>query len=473
MKEVPEFCAPSYNNRTANNLQRMQNFVPEKTPEGWKLISYPGYQSLSSVANNAACRGAFYASTGKLFSVNGNTVYQISLDGTATSRGTISTSSGVVYFADNGIELLIVVDGVNGYTVNLTSGSPTLIADANFPSSPRGAAFIDGYFVVCKGSTGQFYLSQLYDGTDWTPIQYATAEYAGDSLYAVKRLGSQLYLFGTQTIEVWYDTGNASFPFERVNGGTINIGLGGQISVAVFNDTAYFVGSSQTGQRPIYALSQAGIKRISTPYIESLIWNMLVPTWEGYCYSNNGHDFYVLQNTANGGALVYDITYDCWMEHVLIGTSYPLKVIVNCFDTNGEAAFAFSNTNGSIYTVKRGYNSLNGSSMTRSRTFGPIGNGTSRVFHSAIRFVFEAAFDSSPGTLFSGLSIDWTDDDGYSFSASVSPDVTITATTTGQLITVEARRLGMSAKRYYRIVCAGAAEFIFQGCYLDAQQGPG
>jgi len=473
MKEVPEFCAPSYLDRTANNLQRMQNFVPEKTPEGWKLVSYPGYQYLNAFANNAACRGAFYTSTGRLFSVNGNTVYEYGVGGSITSRGTISTSSGIVYFADNGLELLIVVDGVNGYTVTLSSGAPTLIADANFPSSPRGAAFIDGYFVVCKGSSGQFYLSQLYDGTDWTPIQFATAEYAGDSLYAVKRLGSQLYLFGTQTVEVWSDTGNASFPFERVNGATINVGLGGQVSLAVFKDVAYFVGSSQAGQRPIYALSQAGLKKISTPYIESLIWNMIVPAWDGYCFSNNGHDYYALQNGSNGGVLVYDITYDCWMENVLIGTTYPLKLILNCFDTNGEAAYAFSNSDGSIYEVKRGYNSLNGSNITRSRTFGPIGNGTSRLFHSAIRFVFEAQFDSTPSTTFSGLSIDWTDDDGYSYATAVTPSVTITATTNGQLVTVEARRLGMSPKRYYRITCTGAAQFIFQGCYLDAQQGPG
>lgn len=471
MNEISQFTAPSYLDRTANNLQRMQNFFPEKTTDGWKLISYPGYHLLGAVANNAACRGAFYTSTGQLFSVNGNTVYEIGSGGSSSSRGTISSSTGIVHFADNGITLLIVVDTVNAYTVTLSSGSPTLIADANFPTSPKGAAFIDGYFVVCKGSTGQFYLSQLYDGTDWTPIQYATAEYAGDYLNDIRRIGSQLYLFGAQTIEVWYDTGNSSFPFERVNGATLNIGAASSTSIAVLKDTAYFIGSSQSGQRPIFALSQGAVTKISTPYIESLIWTSLVPNWEGYCFSNDGHDFYVIQNSASGGVLVYDITYGCWMENVLIGSSYPIKSILNCFDTNGEAAYAFSTTDGSVYEVKRDYNSLNGSAMTRSRTFGPIGDGTKRVFHSRIRFVFEAAFDATPSTTFTGLTIDWTDDDGHTYATAVTPSVTIAATTDGQLVTVEARRLGMSPKRYYRISCSGDAKFIFKGCYLDAQPG--
>lgn len=474
MKELLQFTAPAYRDRTANNVQVMRNLYPEKTATGSKLISMHGAYSFGAVANNLGSRGAYYSSTGQLFTVNGGVVYEVTSGGSSSSRGSLSATTGDVFFADNGTTLFIVQAGVNGYYMTLSAGSPTLIVDANFPTVPEGAAFIDGYFVTCKGSTGRFYLSQLYSGSLWTPVQFATAESMGDNLINVKNIGNQLWLFGERSIERWYDTGNGAFPFERITGAVYDVGLAAIASVAVLDNTCFFVASSQAGRNSIMSMSGAETKKISTPYIESLIASSYTPVWVGYCYRYDGHSFYCIDNRTTGGSYVYDIGEDAWLDRCASNTNYPIRRILNCFSNGGEPPYGFDALVGKVYAIQPNYNiDDNSFSSVRIRTFGPVGDGTERVFHSRIRFVFEATYDSTPSTTFTACSIDWTDNDGLSYATAVTPSVTITATTTGQLITIEARRLGMSAKRFYRLTISGVgARFIFQGCYLEAQQGP-
>lgn len=478
---VPQFTTPAYNDRTSNNVQRMMNWFPEQTPDGWNLVSYPGYSLLTTAPNNAACRGAYFTSTGVLFAVHGNTVYEIQNGVTYSSRGTISTSSGSVSFADNGAQLLIIANGTNGYTLTISSGSPTLISDGNFPTNPIGAAFCDGYFIVCKTNSGIFYLSQLLDGTDWTPSQFATAEYSGDYLLRVLRIGSQIILFGSKTIEPWYNTGNASFPFERVNGGILNVGLafqgvpGEPTSLATINETAFFVGAGSAGGRGIFEYGPGGLKKISTQLIESLIWGDSYDTetheFSGYCYSHEGQFYYCLANYNNGGLLVYDITAGAWLESVSSGTTPDIITIVNGFYEIGRQPIAFNVANGKIYEIKRHYNTNEGTAISRVRIFGPIKSNSKRVFHRQIRIELEIAFDAT-GTTSIAPTLDWSDDGGLTYSTAITMTKTVTNTTTGQRVVLTANRLGSSSERYYRLTGpSNAAKIILKKCELDLQEG--
>lgn len=222
----------------------------------------------------------------------------------------------------------------------------------------------------------------------------------------------------------------------------------------------------------VQTLNGSGLKKISTPYIESLLTNIYTPSWVGNCFRVDGHAFYELSNYTNGGSLVYCIDSDAWTERVAIGSNSYFRPVINGFTNNGENPYAFNANNGSVYELSPTYNSNDGAAINRTRIFGPVGDGTERVFHSKIRFVFEATFDATPSTTFTGLTVDWSDDDGKTYGTAYTPSITISASTTGQLITAEVRRLGMSSKRFYRMTITGSAKYIFQGAYLEAQQGP-
>lgn len=468
---IPQFTAPSYGDRTLNAVQTMRNWYPEKAPSGYVLVSAPGSKLIGTVANDAACRDSYYASTGQCFALNGNTLYEVSSGGTSASRGTISTSTGGVCMADNGITLFLVVNGTNGYTMTLASGSPAAIADANFPAAPQGAAFIDGYFVTCKGASGRFYLSQLYDGTDWTPVQFATAESLGDNLINVKNIGNELWLFGEKSVEVWYNTGNADFPFERINGKIYDIGLAAQYSVGIMDNSVYFIGSSQAGRGAVWAITGGQLTRVSTPYIESLTSGTYTPNWEGYCYRYDGHAFYALNNRSSGGSYVFDITEGAWFDRSALDSNHPVKKILNAFSNSGEPPYGFDATTGKIYEIRPEYNSENGTAISRIRIFGPIESNTKRVFHSQIRIEAEVKYDAI-GTTSISATLDWTDDGGLTYSTARTMTRTVTSSTTGQRVIFTENRLGSSPSRYYRLTFTGpAAKLVLKKCELDLQEG--
>jgi hypothetical protein len=89
-------------------------------------------------------------------------------------------------------------------------------------------AFIAGYVIVVIGEgygvNGRFYWVEPGD-TFIDALNFATAERAPDPLYSVKVIGDQFWLFGTNTTEIWYPTGDALAPFQRLQGRLFDRGI--------------------------------------------------------------------------------------------------------------------------------------------------------------------------------------------------------------------------------------------------------
>lgn len=118
----PGFIGPSYTLQSLNvECQRTMNMYPEINELGTgeegevaSLVSTPGLLLLCTLPTGPV-RGNYTDSTGQLWAVGGNTLYQISSTWVASAVGILNTTSGAVSFSDNGIEL-VVVDGPYGYS---------------------------------------------------------------------------------------------------------------------------------------------------------------------------------------------------------------------------------------------------------------------------------------------------------------------------------------------------------------------
>lgn len=499
LQPVPQFTAPSYGDRTNNEIQSCINLYPEKTVNGYQLISTPGLGLWGTATNNQACRGAYYSSTGKLFSAHADTIYEWTSAGVPTSRGTLSGWIGgtdPLYFADNGTQLFIVDAGGSsgaGYTLVMTAGVVTIVADVNYPLSSM-VTFQDGYFIVSKIGTGEFYLSKLYDGTSWTPIQFATAESKGDPLVGVFSNGSNLYLIGTKTIEIWYNTGNSSFPFQRINGTTIQFGTVIGTRIGNLNGVLYFLGSSVGGKGTVWSLAGTTPQQISSAYIGSLFENeQQVPSGSakliGFCYSIDGHSFFQMNGINTQRTFVFDINETSWFQkQSLISAQYlndRIFTCLNAFEINSASSnvtkcIAFDNYDGRAYTVGTkvsgggggNYNSEDGTAIKRTRIFGPIESNTKKLFHYQIRIEADVQMDNQGASTVSA-SLDWTDNNGQSYSTALTLTASIVNTSQiGQRILWVANRLGSSPSRYYRLTLTGpAAKIILKKCELDAKEG--
>jgi len=201
------------------DAQRTINLFPIADKDGAdvkSLLGTPGLE-LFATAGNGPIRGEKDTAVGRAFAVSGNTLYEISSAGAATSRGTLNTSSGAVTFADNGLQLGIC-DKEDAYIFTYATNVFAQITDADFPSSVGGIDFIDGYFVVNENDTGKFYISAINNGSSWDALDFATAESSPDNLIRAFNFLGQLALFGKTTLELWRNTGDASFPFARISG---------------------------------------------------------------------------------------------------------------------------------------------------------------------------------------------------------------------------------------------------------------
>ena len=119
------------------------------------LYALPGVELLTDLGANPV-RGAYVpAKVTRMFDVAGSTLYEIDNAGVATSRGTLNTSSGYVCIADDGTTLLIV-DGVNGYTFNMSTNTFAQVADVNFPNGAFTCAFL-GHLIVTGKRTRMTY----------------------------------------------------------------------------------------------------------------------------------------------------------------------------------------------------------------------------------------------------------------------------------------------------------------------------
>jgi hypothetical protein len=81
-----------------------------------------------------------------VYIVHRGTFYEVNNSGVATARGTIGTTSGRVYMADNGTQLMLI-DGSLGYIYNFGTLAFTQIVSAGFLGA-SSLTWMDGYFIT-------------------------------------------------------------------------------------------------------------------------------------------------------------------------------------------------------------------------------------------------------------------------------------------------------------------------------------
>ena len=114
---------------------------------------------------------------------------------------------------------------------NVVSPNSFPIGDAALQTGATHIAYMDGRFILNDKGTNTFRCSCL----DWDGVTVfdsgavglltAQADQSPDKIQGLIVVGRDLWIFGTQSFEIWYDAGTAPFPFAR------NISIAGQIGL--------------------------------------------------------------------------------------------------------------------------------------------------------------------------------------------------------------------------------------------------
>lgn len=294
---------------------RMINLFPELVPEGGKEPAFlnraPGLKLKISVGSGPI-RG-MWVFGGNLYVVSRNKLYKVDSDYVVTELGTVSGTSGPVSMVDNGIQLFIACDGPS-YIYNSQTNVFAQITDGDFPGAVT-VAYLDGYFVFNEPNSQKIWVTGLLDGTSIDPLDFASAEGSPDGVVGIIADHREIWVFGTNSVEVWYDSGNADFPLSRIQGAFNEIGCAAPYSIAKMDNGLFWLGKDARGQGIVYRANGYTGQRISTHAVE---WQ--IQQYEdmsdaiGYTYQQDGHSFYVLIFPQADTTWVYDVATQAWHE---------------------------------------------------------------------------------------------------------------------------------------------------------------
>jgi hypothetical protein len=293
---------------------RMVNLFPEVVPEGGKeagmLQRAPGMRTLASVGTGPI-RG-LWSFGGSLYVVSATQLYKVNAAYVPTLIGSVS-GSGPVSMADNGTQLFIACNGPS-YIYNATTNVFAQITDPDFPGAVT-VGYLDGYFVFTQPNSQLVWVTSLLDGTAVDPLDFASAEGSPDGLVSMIVDHREVWLFGSNSVEVWYNSGAADFPLARIQGAFNEIGCAATYSVAKLDNGLFWLAADARGQGMVYRANGYTGQRISTHAVEWQIQQYgTISDAVAYTYQQDGHSFYVLTFPTAGKTWVYDVSTQAWHE---------------------------------------------------------------------------------------------------------------------------------------------------------------
>jgi hypothetical protein len=473
----PGFIGPSYQLQSVNvDCQRCVNLFPEinqlgtgKEKEVAALVPTPGLRLLVTLPDSPV-RCVFTASNGQVFAVGGQKFYSISSSWVATERGTLSTDSGPVSMADNGT-YVVLVDGTDGFTWNMDTSTYAEIVDPDFYPADQ-VTYQDGYFIFNRTGTAQFFISEL-NAVTFDPLDIATAEGNPDDLVGILSNNQNVFLFGSKSIEGWYNSGDADFPFTRIQGGLLDVGCSAPGSIAKAVGLIFWLGGDSTGTGIVYQLQGYQPKRVSTYAIEKVIRGLTadqIADATAFTYQQGGHLFYCLNIPGANSTWVYDASTEMWHERQYLNLwSMERHRAENHALAHGLNVVGDYDL-GCIYELDPDTETDNGTYIVRERVAPHFSSGLKNVRHNSLTIDMETGVgdDGSGQGIDPKAILTWSDDGGHTWSNERWADI---GKIGNKKTRVKYNRLGSSRDRVYKLRITDPVKVVLIGAELDVEEG--
>ena len=399
---------------------RMVNLFPEIVPEGGKEPAFlqraPGLTRLATIGVGPI-RGEWtfgdYA-----YVVSGPTLFQVDSNWNAVAKGTVA-GTGQVSMADNGTQLFVAANP-QGYIYNVSTDVFQQITDPDFPGAVT-VGYLDGYFVFNEPNSQKIWVTQLLDGTSVDPLDFASAEGNPDNVVAIFVDHREVWVYGTNSAEVWYNAGLLDFPLARIQGAYNELGCAAPYSIAKMDNQIYWLGKDARGQGMVFRAAGYMGQRISTHAIE---WQLQeypdLSDAVGYTYQQDGHSFYVLNFPTANTTWVFDVATGAWHERASFENGQFNRHRGNCQMFFNSTNVVGDYENGKIYKFDLEVYSDDGQPQKWLRSWRalPTGaNNLARTTHHAMQLDCETGVGLNVGQGSDPqVMLRWSDDGGHTWS---------------------------------------------------------
>lgn len=299
------------------SAQRLVNLFVEQAPADARspvvLFGSPGLVAVGNIG--AGPIRLLHEMGGVLYCVSGDKLYSVSAAGAGSLLGTLAgrrRTSARIDAADNGRQLVLV--NTSDGAASIYDAETEVFSRITDPDFPRASStsYVDGYNIFTRfGDSGQWFISDLLEAGQFNALDFATAETYPDVLLRAFVDHREVWLFGASSTEVWTNTGAADFPFARLSGTILERGCGAAGSVAKMDNSVYWLGNDLV----VYRAQGYAPQRVSTHAIEYALEGYdTAADAQAFCYSQEGHSFYVLSFPSAGHTWVFDASTGQWHE---------------------------------------------------------------------------------------------------------------------------------------------------------------
>ncbi len=232
-----------------------------------QIVPIPGITLLNTTGKVA--RGQFVWN-GSLYQVVSEALIKITNTDTGafTVNGTPIAGNENIVTAVGFNTAVILVPGGDIYTLDKSDNVVLISTKPNFVPSDS-VAHIDGRFVYIPSDGDPAFFSDVGDAGSVQAASFFDAEELPDLNEVTFNLNNTLYIGGTDSFELFRNTGASPNPFQRLTGARISAGyIGGLIE---YNRTFFFIGRLKDQDFGIFAIGQGEAPKISDEPIDIIL----------------------------------------------------------------------------------------------------------------------------------------------------------------------------------------------------------
>jgi hypothetical protein len=371
---------------------RMVNLYPEVILEGGLEAAYlqrcPGLRFIATVGSGPIVGAWSHGTLG--YVVSGTEFYSVTSTGVPTLIGTVE-NTGFVSMADNGTQLFIAA-GAKGYIYNFDTNVLAEITDEDFHGATT-VGYLDGYFVFSEPNSQRLWVTSLFDGTSVDPTDFASAEGAPDDIVGLVVNHREVWVFGTNSTEVWYNSGDADFPLARIQGAYNEVGCVAPNSISKLDNSIVWLGQDARGQGIVYRAEGYRAQRISTHAVEFAVQGYVnIADAVSYSYQQDGHEFYIINFPLADTTWCLDASTNAWHERRGLLNGQFTRHRGNCFVNFNGALVVGDYENGNLYAFDLDVYADNGETqkwLRRWRALPTGANDFKRTAQHALQLICE------------------------------------------------------------------------------------
>jgi len=395
------------------SAQVTRNFWPQLIDDPFAkgkyvLESFAGQKLFGTIGSVG--RGIFYHNS-LLYRVAGTSLYSVNSSGTHVLLGSIPGTERCIFDAI-GTDIIVVTER-KAYIYNGSSVSEVTDSDLESPDSVT----VLNNQAIYDGNEDNFGVSDVGDASSINGLNYASAESRSDNLVRVYAFDQVVYMMGETTTELWWNSGVGQPPFDRVEGGIVEVGLGAIHAVTNTKENLFFFGND----RKVYAVKGSTASAITT--------EPLVRTFQSYSTVNDAimwsmnmrdQDFIVLTFPTENKTFVLPIGGQ-WFEWS--SGVEGSRNIANSYTYAYGKHIVEDYSNGNLYELDFDTYTENANAIVRLRDSAPLHGG---LFGAPGRTLFmnklEIILETGVGINGSGqgsdpvIMVSFSDDGGKTFS---------------------------------------------------------